>query len=154
DQEHIGPFAAWPETANPAAKSAAVFMPLISFNYPESEACRKELEWWRQAQTENGLSEEDRLAIVHISGVDQSDPDPDWKNKLWAERGFTEIGGYFFCAPTTAFKPPTSKSQETEAYGWPYRRKGKIEDPRYLKAIGDLCKVLVTVFNALRKESE
>src|ERR1700761_6281207 len=68
DKEDINSYKELDRQLEENAKRAAVFVPLLSQHYRKSDYCRRELEWWRQAQAEHGLAEAGRLLVVRAWG--------------------------------------------------------------------------------------
>src|SRR4051794_13736232 len=51
--EGIDPNAPFDAQLEQKAKGAAIFLALISHNYPASKWCERERDWWRMTQAEN-----------------------------------------------------------------------------------------------------
>jgi hypothetical protein len=144
DKDDIDPHRELDSQLEKNARDAAVFVPLLSQHYRKSDYCKRELEWWRQAQAEQRLDEAGRLLVVRAWG----DPPP--SDRYWADV-LTErnIKGFGVCFFSLKRNPP-----EIRPFGWAEKKEDEIKGKEFHEKIDELCDQISNAIKELRMQLE
>ncbi|WP_370674003.1 toll/interleukin-1 receptor domain-containing protein [Pleomorphomonas sp. PLEO] len=114
------------------ARSSAIFVPLVSHEYPKSDYCKRELEWWRDEQARRGWAESDRILLINVCAPPSEDPN--WKS--------FKTSLYLQDLLGIDFYKPIPNLRVIRPFGWQDRDQDKIKDPEFQKAMADFIDVL------------
>ena len=108
---------------------------LMSEHYLKSRWCGDERDWWFDQQAENGLSHEERVAVVRISPTTTQ-----WPKRLTDSNGVQLLGFQFYDSNIEA--------HEIRPFGW---RENVTEDKQFRDALLKVTGALLRKLDSLKK---